>query len=229
MSYNYNFFRYLKQAQLYGSNDIAGQSIFIADKQFIVAGVVRPDSGKYAKIAQGDSLRIYMPFEALKAIDSNLMITGYEVVMPSPVSGFALSKLKSAFGESEDSSEEEKESTNTGSSSGIVFIDNSARFSNWTLLSKLWKLPTLMMRTDRVSYPYWENTVQATELELGWLVLFKTFFLVVPILVIAIKVILWIRKQYPEFKRFIRKKISDIIENMNAKSRKRREKKEIET
>ena len=75
-------------------------------------------------------------------------ITCVEAVLPDPVSHFAENQMKNAVGAGGD---------------GCDMVDCTARFGLRRSLENLLQYNSRVMRTSRVSYPYWENAARAVE------------------------------------------------------------------
>lgn len=216
---------------LFGSNDVVGMQVYIAEKPFFVAGVVRPEKDDLTKIAYGRSSHIYMDYSRLQNIDENLRITCYEAILLNPIDGFALSVVKGAFQSGgqvdgadtedgldlEDASMDDKESKlfNLVDFSGIEIVENSSRYRTFSLLKSLKHYELLGMKTNGVTYPYWENAAKAYEAKM--LVYF--FFFLLSMLLPVITLVYYGIKTYrnrkwhsEDFYRFVREKIDDRVE-----------------
>ena len=78
--------------------------------------------------------------------------TCIEAVLPDPVAGFALEQLKSAVGAAADS---------------CAYVENTDRFSLLNSLEVFLHPDDRVMRTTRVTYPYWENAARVAENRCG--------------------------------------------------------------
>ena len=78
--------------------------------------------------------------------------TCIEAVLPDPVAGFALEQLKSAVGAVADS---------------CAYVENTDRFSLLNSLEVFLHPDDRVMRTTRVTYPYWENAARVAESRCG--------------------------------------------------------------
>ena len=71
--------------KLFGSNDVAGQIVYIADVAHVVTGVVEHEDSNWYKVAGLDGAMIYVSYDTLKKYGSNNGINHFEIVMPNPV------------------------------------------------------------------------------------------------------------------------------------------------
>lgn len=148
---------------LFGSSDVTGFKVSINGLDYRIAGVVESESDKYSKKTFSGGARVYMQYEELLSIVNDLTIGVYEIVMPEPVSGFAVNTMETIFplGDGE-------------------LIENSGRYD----LGALWKVLTRFsertIRTGRVSYPYWENAARLAENKMALLLPFIFLPLLIP-------------------------------------------------
>lgn len=209
--------------QLYGATDVAGKTIDIGSRQFVISGVYRASEDKTEQQARGNESYIFMDYDLFHEMYPEENIIAYEAVMPNPVKGFALLALKEAFGESEDTLYAEDIVV---SFSDKEYVDNTTRFDTVMLLKKLIALPKLMMHTTQVSYPYWENAVRALEIRLEFLLLWKLLFLLPVIVTIVIVAVIVFRT----LKRYIKENFGRWAETVSRKvedkARERRRKRE---
>jgi hypothetical protein len=107
--------------QLFGASDVAGLTVTINGVLHFVKGVVKKDSGRMWEGAGLTDSIAYISYDSLLKYGSTSGINCYEVVMPSPVSGFAYRLVQEGFGYSENE---------------MVVVDNSARYG-WEGLVKV--------------------------------------------------------------------------------------------
>ena len=100
--------------QLFGSNDVAGMTVYIGGVPHIVTGVIRRPSGHFAEAAGLDSTVVYVSYQTLTELGDSHGINHYEIVMPNPVTGFAYNYVKEKLGA------EEKE---------VEVVENTSRYS----------------------------------------------------------------------------------------------------
>ena len=158
--------------QLFGSSDVAGMEVTIGMRTYPVAGVVRLENDKATKKAQTESAVLFMSYETLNAMQETKIDT-YEIVMPNPISGYALSVMQEKF------------PVTTGAT-----VENSNRYSALSLAKIMLDYGKRSMNTQAVIYPYWENAARLTE-DFAALFLMLTVLLAICPVVCAI---IWIVK-----------------------------------
>ena len=129
---------------LYGSTDLAGMTIEIGGRDFVVVGVVAQPDDRFTRAVSEGGPTMYMDFEnrALAGADGVLC---YEVVLPEPVKGFARSVAEDPFAKQ-----------------GLV-VENTGRFSFGASMQRLRSIGKLGTRTTAVTFPVWENAAVAAE------------------------------------------------------------------
>lgn len=147
---------------LFGSNDIAGMSIWINNNVYDIAGVVAAPEDEAESNAYGNYGRIYLPYESLKVHQEKLFVHCYEAVIPNPISNYGYNTLMSACGMSQEKPAEGKKD-NPLSFGDCEVIENTGRFSAWNLFSLLKNRKYRTMQTTSIVYPYWENLARMTE------------------------------------------------------------------
>ena len=163
--------------KLFGSNDICGQVLYVGEVPLIVRGVVAQPEDKISRDAGAGKEMCYVSYNYLKEHGSVNGITDYEIVMPNPVPGYALEKVKRLIGLSE---------------KDMVIVENSDRFSlvnRWYLLKNY---STRSMVTQDISYPWWENVARSTEDQVMRLTLLYFIFIIYTVIVILILLIVLI-------------------------------------
>lgn len=130
--------------QLFGSSDVAGLTVTIGGQPFVVAGVVERTPGEDADDIYGGNPRVYLPFAAYEQYiaPDDARISCYEVVLPNPIADFAYDAVKDNLGLGE---------------SEYVLVDNTARYTHSALWETFRALAKRSIRTDGMTYPYWEN------------------------------------------------------------------------
>ena len=126
--------------QFFGSPDVAGQTLEINGKTCYIAGVFEPD--KAYEEFYGDKPRIFMSYSLLNDM-GDLNITCVETCMPDPVKNFAANIMEKGI-----SAPKEQ----------IEIVENSSRFRDGSLFTRLRTFSKRSVRTKLVSYPYWENS-----------------------------------------------------------------------
>lgn len=160
--------------RLFGSNDIAGQIVYIRGIPHIVTGVIERESGRMEEAAGLDSSIIYVSYESLDLYGSHSGINHFEVVMPDPVKGFALECVQGLLNMDEQE---------------VEVINNTSRFDLWNRLKLIGSFGTRSMNGKAIIYPYWENIARGYEDILMVITLFMILFLGYPTIVIVIKAV----------------------------------------
>ncbi len=117
-----------------------------------------------------------MSYSLLKELNGDeLPITCYELCIPNPVSGFALDILNKNLGVDE---------------SQVELVENSDRFSNSALLTRLTTFSERSVRQKLVAYPYWENTAVMLTDRAALLFIFKLVPAIVLVLLLAAEIVI---------------------------------------
>lgn len=147
---------------LYGSSNVAGQSVTIEGKNFFIAGVIRPNGNESAKKTYGTRSRIFMSYKAYKKINENAVITCYELVYPDLVRNFAQKTLRKTLGmaESDDSTEAADASQ---SDKTIETVNYSTRFGIANIWSTMLSYGDRSAHSNGIIYPFWENEYRRIE------------------------------------------------------------------
>ena len=132
--------------QLFGSSDVAGMEVTIGERNYPVAGVVRFEDDKATKKALTDTSMLFLSYDALCAMQEDTKISTYEIVLPDPISGYALNLMQKKF------------PVGNG-----VAVENSNRYSALSLAKVALAYGERSMNTHAVIYPYWENAARLTE------------------------------------------------------------------
>ncbi len=148
--------------QLFGSSDVAGMTVFINRIPHIVTGVVERPEGRLAEGAGLDSTLVYVSMQTLEELGSSNGINHYEIVMPNPVTGYALNYVKEHLGM------EEKETE---------VVENTSRYSFVSRCKMILQFGLRSMNGKAIIYPYWENIARGYEDILTVLTLFELIFL----------------------------------------------------
>lgn len=168
--------------QLFGSSDVAGMQIMIGQVPHFITGVIERPKGRLEEAAGLGKSVCYLSLDSLQNYG---IVTGgftYEVVMPNPIKGFALSTMQTAVGtDNED----------------VVLVENSTRFELLSLFQVIRDFGIRSMSFQEVVYPYWENIARGQEDILALLLLIKCILLIVPsIFIIGLVVYLWKRRTW---------------------------------
>ncbi len=164
--------------QLFGSNDVAGMTVYISGVPHMVTGVIERQEGRLASAAGLDSTLVYVSYETLELYGNNNGINHYEIVMPNPVSNFALNHVKENIGV------EEKE---------MEVLENTSRYSLVSRLKLLMAFGTRSMNGKAIIYPYWENIARGYEDIIVLLTGLMLLFLLYPVILLLVVFIRWWR------------------------------------
>lgn len=162
--------------QLFGSNNVAGMTVYIGGVPHIVTGVVKRDTDRLHKAAGLDDTLVYVSLQTLETLGRSNGINHYEILMPNPVTGFAYQYVKDNLGSSEKEAE---------------VVENTSRYS---LLSRLKLIPQFGCRSmngKAIIYPYWENVARGYEDILAAVTLFEGIFFLYAAAVLLILFIRW--------------------------------------
>lgn len=130
----------------YGSADLAGLSVTINDKPYLIAGVISREQDRYNSLTYPTIPTIYMSYSAFTKI-SEAPVSSYQIVLPDPISGFGYNLIKEKFplgdhGEA---------------------VENSGRFSWGAVANTLLNYAERTIKDNEIAYPYWENAARLAE------------------------------------------------------------------
>lgn len=188
--------------QLFGSNDVTGMTLTIKGVPHIVTGVIKRDEGRLNDKAGNDKTIIYVSYDSLNKYGTNNGINTLEIVMPNPISNFALNAVKEGLGLEEDEYEA---------------IENTKRFNIANLFEVMTAFGTRSMNSKSIIYPYWENIAKGYEDYLSLILIGRTITLLITIILIVI----WIVYRY-RHKKWNMHTIKEYLENKIEKSREKR-------
>uniref|UniRef100_UPI00272A336F ABC transporter permease n=1 Tax=uncultured Acetatifactor sp. TaxID=1671927 RepID=UPI00272A336F len=192
--------------QLFGSNDVAGMTVYIGGVPHIVTGVIRRPSGHFAEAAGLDSTVVYVSYQTLTELGDSHGINHYEIVMPNPVTGFAYNYVKEKLGA------EEKE---------VEVVENTSRYSLLSRLKLIAEFGTRSMNGKAIIYPYWENIARGYADVLMVLTLFGILFLLYPVGLAIVFFCIWWRHKGWTMKD-VWHKLQDFAERRIEKLREKR-------
>lgn len=168
--------------QLFGSSDIAGQSVMIGNVPHYVAGVVKRQEGRFAESAGLKETVIYVSNETLAAYGNGGGISIYEVTAPNPVKGFIYKCVKEKLGVEENN---------------MVVVENSARYSLEALIPVILEFGNRSMQNYAVKLPYWENIARGWEDIRALVLLFQFIFLLIPgVIILVFLIIKWKNRSF---------------------------------
>lgn len=192
--------------QLFGSNDVAGMQVMIGQVPHYITGVVRRETGRLVEAAGLGKSVCYLNLEHLERYGK---VTGgycYEMVLPNPVKGFALSTVSKAAGA------EGKE---------MELLENTGRYGLLPLLKVIGGLGTRSMSKNRIAYPYWENLARGYEDIFALTLMLKLVLWILPcVLTIIALVRLWKRKTWTLKKGY--QQLADWIYDYEVKHHKKK-------
>ncbi|MCR4617342.1 MAG: ABC transporter permease [Lachnospiraceae bacterium] len=131
--------------KLFGSNDVAGQTVYVGDSPLIIRGVFKQPDDKISAAAGASGLCCYVSFEYLLNHGILNNISCYEIVMPNPVPGYAMTKLTDAL------SIEDTE---------VEYVENTGRFGVINAVKGVKDIKLHSMRTKALVFPWWENVTR---------------------------------------------------------------------
>ena len=152
--------------RLFGGDDLAGLTLSIGGKPFVIAGVVERDADFATKAAREEGNTLYMSYGAWDRLseDTEEPVDCYELVMPQPVKGFADSFVKEKFplGNGE-------------------IVNNSSRFSLSGIWSVVREFGMRSMHRNSVIYPEWENAARCLGDWCGLFLALTVLFIICPV------------------------------------------------
>ncbi len=155
--------------QLFGSSDVAGMQVEIDRCFYQVAGVVAREQDYASEKAYGAAPRMYISFalyeEWAAQRGEKAAITCYEMVLPDPVRGFAETTFTQA--------------AQMGGNAKIV--QNTGRYALSGRYGTLSDLHGMLMASDGIACPYWENAARILDFDLSLLLVLQTMFLLFPL------------------------------------------------
>lgn len=159
--------------QLYGASDIAGKMVSVGGVPHVIAGVIRRPQGKLDKAAGLSDSIVYVSMSTLQNCGNMNSLNHYEIVMPDPISGYAMNKVKELLGA------DERET---------VYVENTGRFSILNSLQVIRSFGYRSMNGKAVIFPYWENIARGYEDILALMTLFMILCIAFP----AVTVLVWL-------------------------------------
>lgn len=164
--------------QLFGSNDVVGMTVYIGNVPHMVTGVVKRPEGRMEEAAGLDSTVVYVSYETLDTYGTNNGINHYEIVMPNPVSGFALEKVKEGIGVDD---------------KNVEVLENTSRYSLLNRCKTILAFGTRSMNGKAIIYPYWENLARGYEDIIALMTVFMLLLLLYPIVTVIWMFVHWWR------------------------------------
>lgn len=185
--------------KLFGGYDLAGMTVTISGKSFLVAGVVEREDDFATKKAYTYDPGIYMSYTAFNAIGETA-ISCYEIVMPQEVSGFAEGIVKDNFkiGDGE-------------------ILNNTDRCSAKNIFKSIKAFGTSVMRTTSVVYPYWENAARCVGEWCALLCALAVLFAVFPVGFAFVMLMIYLIKLKDFLEKNVPRWTSDAVDRSRRK------------
>ena len=181
--------------RLFGGVELEGMTITLNGKPFVVVGVVSRENDFATKKAYSGEAGLFMSYSALKRLDETAAISCYEIIMPDPITNFAMGVVQEAFPPEEND-----------------VVENSSRYSLGHLLSVIGSFGDRSMRVNGVIYPYWENAVRLTEDYASLLLILTVLFALCPLTFVVVLVVKNIVRGYRKVKKAVPEKVEAMIE-----------------
>ena len=186
--------------RLFGGIHLTGMTVTINGQPFVINGVISRETDFASQKAYTGDGGVFMSFSAMKRLIEGATVTGYEVIMPDPISNFAKGILEEIF----------------PIGSGDI-VENSSRYRLGHLQEVIQSFGERSMRTNGVIYPYWENAVRLTEDYAALLVVLAVLLALCPVLFVLVLVIREIRRIYRLAKVKIPEKVEAAVEQQKEK------------
>ncbi len=197
--------------QLFGSNDVAGMTVYISGIPHLISGVIERPTGYLEEAAGLNDTVIYVSYETLNELGMHNGINHYEIVMPNPVKGFAENMLR------EKMSFNEKE---------VQVLENTSRYSFVNRIGIALDFGTRSMNGKAIIYPFWENIARGYEDIIAALTIWMMLFLLYPVIILLVVFIKWWRNKGWTFRDvwyYLKDKAERFFERRYAKRRERKE------
>lgn len=162
--------------QLFGSNDVAGMTVYIGNVPHIVSGVVKRPQGRLEEAAGLSGTVVYVSYQTLEELGQNNGINSYEIVMPNPVSGFAENYVREQLG---------------SDAKNVEVLENTSRYSLLNRFKIMLAFGTRSMNGKAIIYPYWENIARGYEDIIALISVFMILFLLYPVITLLVCFIKW--------------------------------------
>ena len=186
--------------KLFGSSDIAGQTVIISGVPHIVKGVTRKEEGVVALEAGLDGPMCYMSLDSLSKYGRIYGSYDYEMILPNPVEGFAKKTVSEVLGKDLEE---------------LIICENSRRYKVGELVKIIRTRKLRSMSTKGVVFPYYENIARAWEDTFSVICLAVIIILTVNLAIFAIYLFRLFRSQaFKEFKKRLKHNIKILISEM---------------
>ena len=195
--------------RFFGSSDVAGMEITVNGRVFLVAGVVRLEMDKFSQRVVEDDPCVFVDYSVLSTQDEwggNIVpaeITSYEIVMPNPITRFAMQVVRGTF-----------------LSETIDIVENTDRYGSEHLNFLVWNFGSRSAENTGILYPYWENAARLSEDYAALFLCIRNIFLILPLLTAAVLAVLGIKFVYLRRWKYVGKVtgfFGDIIDKRRVK------------
>ena len=181
--------------RLFGGVELAGLSVSINGQPFVVSGVVSRETDFASTEAYTGDGGVFMSFSAMGRLLETASVTGYEIVLPDPITGFAMGIVRDLFPLGDGDA-----------------VENSSRYALSHLLEVIRSFGKRSMRTNGVIYPYWENAARLTEDYAALLLVLAVALAVCPVLFVLVLTVREVRRAYRLAKTKIPEKVEAAVE-----------------
>ncbi|MCD8379239.1 MAG: ABC transporter permease [Lachnospiraceae bacterium] len=190
--------------QLFGSSDVVGKYIYIQDIPHKIVGVYERDSGYMNDAAGNGESTVYVSKESLYLYGTDNGLQTIELLLPNPVSSYALDLV-----------------TDELSGRDVSIVENSNRYDLENLVEILKAFGTRSMGLSGVIFPYWENIARGYEDILAGVlfaqVLILSFVLIVEVIALWRA---WLHRKWRT--RDVFERIGDFVYEGSARRRKKK-------
>ena len=181
--------------RLFGGVELTGMTLSINGQPFVVSGVISRETDFATRQAYSGEAGLFMSYSALKRLADTTTISCYEIILPDPITGFALGVVQEKF---------PAETADT--------VENSSRYSLGHLLSVIGSFGQRSMRVNGVIYPYWENAARLTEDYAALLLILCVVFALCPMTFAAVIAVRCLVRTYRKVKKAVPEKVEAAIE-----------------
>ena len=191
--------------QLFGSNDVAGMTVYINGIPHLVSGVIERPSGRLEKASGLDSTVIYVSYQTLDEQGTNNGINHYEIVMPNPVSDYAVNLVRERLG---------------GNEKEVEVLENTSRYSLVNRFKVVLDFGTRSMNGKAIIYPFWENIARGYEDIIALFTVCMLLLILYPIILLLVIFIKWWRHKGWTFKdvwHYVKDKAERCVEKRYAR------------
>ena len=151
---------------LFGSTQVEGMTVRIGGRPYYVAGVVRRETDRFSERAHSGDPIIYMHYCALRSEIEGISIMNYELVIPDPISNFAVNVVSDAF------------------PAGLV-VENSTRYNFMSIVNIFRNFGDRSVIADGLILPYWENAARISEVYIARLYALIALLAIFPLICFA--------------------------------------------